>query len=134
AAPLATAGSAVVSTVRGARRVLPRHRESGWIDTPEPPSGLEQPVVVGATAGAAPHVDRGARERAGGIRTGQLELDVGVEDVLAGRTARVALRRAQQLVEAAPGIDHATTSSSSTPCPAAASRLRSVRLASNRFL
>jgi hypothetical protein len=64
---------------------------------------------------------------------GELELDVGVEDDLAGGAARVSLPSGQQLIEVSV-IAHQAAAALSTACPAPAMLERRVRLASNRFL
>jgi hypothetical protein len=65
--------------------------------------------------------------------SGELDLDVGVEDDLAGGAARVSVFGAQQCVKVTV-IAHQAASVLSTACPAAAMLARRVRLASNRFL
>lgn len=80
-------------------------------DVSEPPGGLEQPVVIGAAARTALQVDRGAREHAGGVLAGELELDVRIEDRLAGAAPSVSVLDAEQLVQVT-ALGHQTTSSS----------------------
>src|SRR5262249_44624753 len=94
---------------------------------------LEQPIVVGLAAWAALKMDRRAGKFAGGVLAGEFPVDVRVENFLARRAAGVALLGAQQLVKLSTPIGHALPLSSTTGCPAAARRLRSARLASNRL-
>src|SRR5512132_1923953 len=96
--------------------------------------GLQQPIVIGPAARAAPKVDRGAGKVAGGILASELLVDVRVEDPDARGAPGVALLGTQQLVEVRTAIDHALALSSSTGCPAAARLSRNARLASKSCL
>src|SRR4029450_3291063 len=93
---------------------------------------LQQPSMIVLAAGAALKVNRGARKHAGRILSGEFALDIRVHDFLARGAARVAVSGAQQLVKLTTTITHWIASSSLTPCPAAARRLRSGRVPSNR--
>ena len=55
--------------------------------------------MIGAATGTAPEVDGGAGIDAGGVFPGQLQLDVGVQDLLACRAARVAILGGEQLIQ-----------------------------------
>ena len=79
-------------------------------------------------------MDRCAGKHAGGVLAGELEVDVLVENLLARVAAGVALFGPQEIVELSTPIGHAVSLSSTTACPAAARRLRSVSLASKRLL
>jgi hypothetical protein len=61
------------------------------IGVAEASSGLEYPVVIGATAGAYAYVDRRPREALARIVTSQLDLDVLVHDRTAGIAAGIAM-------------------------------------------
>jgi hypothetical protein len=61
---------------------------------------MPSPGVIGLATWTTPKVDRRTGEHARRILAGQLQLDVGVEDVLAGGAAGVSLLGAQDLVEA----------------------------------
>jgi hypothetical protein len=56
-------------------------------------------LVVGLAAWTAPEVDRCSREETSWIFAGELQLDVGLEDLLTGGAARVAVFGAEHLVE-----------------------------------
>ena len=68
-------------------------------DVGEPARGLAQPVVVSPAARAALEVDRGAREDNSRILARELEVDIRVENCLAGGAASVSLLDAKQLVQ-----------------------------------
>jgi hypothetical protein len=61
---------------------------------------FEQPGVIGLATWTTLKVDRRTGEHKSRIFAGQFQLDVRVEDVLAGGAARVSVLGAQQLVEA----------------------------------
>jgi hypothetical protein len=103
------------------------------LEVGEPAGCLEQAVVIGAAAGTPLEVDRRAGIHPCRVFPSELELDGGVEDLLAGGAARISVQRAQKFVEATK-IGPQAASSSSTGCPAAAMLARRLRLASNRFL
>src|SRR5919198_4665029 len=102
-----------MSRVAAARLTVPLVR----VEIAEAPGRLEHPVVVGAAARAGAKVDRGAREALAGVIAAQLDLDVLVHDRDAGIAARVAVLRAQQLVEPLE-VRHASASSSVSGWPA----------------
>lgn len=99
----------------------------------KPADRLEQAVVIGAAAGAALQVDRRAGVHACRVFPCELQLDIGVEDLLAGDAAGVSLLGSEKLVEATK-IGRQAASFSLRGCPAAAMLARRLRLASNRFL
>jgi hypothetical protein len=127
------------SVVHGCSRVLPSRiadELSGGLlglDLGKPAGCFAQTVVIGPAAGTALKVDRRARVNACRVSPGELQLDVCVEDLLAGRAPRVPVLGAQQLVKATK-IRHQAASLSGTGCPAAAILARRLRLASNGFL
>src|SRR5437899_3044190 len=116
------------------RRPAKRCSDNGLLglDVGEPAGRFQQTVVIGPAAGAALEVDRGAWVHLCRVFPGQLQLNVGVEDVLARGASCVSILGAQQLVEPAT-VSH-QAASSSTGCPAAAILARRLRLAPNRFL
>lgn len=65
----------------------------------EPAGGVEQPVAARAAAGTALQLDRSAAVHACRVAAGALQLDMDVQDVLAGRAACTPVRGAN-LVEA----------------------------------
>jgi hypothetical protein len=89
--------------------------------------------VIGPAAWTALKVDGRTGERTHWIFAGELQLDVGVEDVLARGAAWIPVFGAQKLVEATK-IGHQAASLSDRGCPAAAMLARRLRLATNRFL
>jgi hypothetical protein len=83
--------------VRGRRRVLPSRVGDRFfgglfgLGVGKPAGRLEQAVVIGAAAGAALEVDSRAGVHACRVFPCELQLDIGVEDFLAGGAARVPL-------------------------------------------
>jgi hypothetical protein len=70
-------------------------------DVAKPARRFEQPVVIGPAARAALKVDRGARVNAGWILPGELQLNVGVEDVGTSSAARISILGPQELIQIA---------------------------------
>jgi hypothetical protein len=60
-------------------------------DVAKPAGRFEQAVVIGAAAGAALEVDSRSGVHACRVFPCELQLDVGVEDFLAGRAARISV-------------------------------------------
>jgi hypothetical protein len=89
--------------------------------------------VVGPAAGAALEVDSRAGVHACRVFPCELQLDVGVEDFLAGDAPGISLHGSEKFVEATK-IGRQAASFSLRGCPAAAMLARRLRLASNRFL
>lgn len=97
--------------IRG-ERPSPQDLTLRGLDLGEAARGFEQPGVIGPTPWTALKVDRRPGEHKSWILAGQLQFDVGVQDVLAGGAARVSVLRAQQLVERTLIRHHAASVSS----------------------
>jgi hypothetical protein len=89
---------------------------------------LQQSGVIGLATWTALKMDRRTGEHTSWIFASELQLDVGVEDLLAGAAARVPVLGSQQLVKATT-IGHHAASFSRTGCLAAAILARRLRLA-----
>jgi hypothetical protein len=78
-------------------------------------------------------MDRRAWIDAGRILAGELQLDIGLEDLGAGGAARISIAGAQELIEVTK-IGHGAVSLSSNRDPAAAILLTSLPVAANRIV
>src|SRR5262245_16378440 len=85
-------------------------------DVAEAPRCLEQAGVIGLATRTALEVDGRPGEDTSRIFPGELQLDIGVEDLLAGGATGVSLLGAQQVVEVTK-IGHRASSPSRTACP-----------------
>jgi hypothetical protein len=109
--------------------------EPAWLLGPdvEPARRFEKPVVIGTAAWATLKMDRRARIDAGRIRTGELQLNVGLQDLGPSSAARISIAGAQELVEVTK-IGHEAASFSSDRAPAAAILLTSLPVAANSIV